>query len=62
MPWGGQSDLFRYYSSRDEVLLYESCTTGGKPPTWFPRQGLGELKPNKNHTKESENFENPMIL
>ena len=23
-PWGGQSDLFRYYSSRDEVLLYES--------------------------------------
>ena len=24
LPWGGQSGLFRYYSSRDEVLLYES--------------------------------------
>ena len=38
-PWGGQSDLFRYYSSRDEVLLYESLTTGGKPSTWLPPGG-----------------------
>ena len=31
-PWGGQSDLFRYYSSRDEVLLYEFH----KPPVYCP--------------------------
>ena len=30
-PWGGQSDLFRYYSSGDEVLLYESLFEGRSP-------------------------------
>ena len=31
-PWGGQFDLFRYYSSRDKVLLYESLLFEGQSP------------------------------
>ena len=57
-PWGGQSDLFRYYSSRDKVLLYESLTAGGKPSTWLPPGGCRADTLNKKEAPKKQRTEN----